>query len=99
VGGSNTLGRSQAQIRYLYVQGQDESGVPRWDSRRLTWSALWEQNRWDIVALAQTDPGVRGSTVRRYRQDSHEICSGGGTLELGPASMSSTLRLISMAWS
>ena len=82
--GSGRVGRSQAQITYVYVQGQNEFGGPHWNSRRLTWSAQWEENRFDIVTLMKTAPDERGFTERRYREDTFTNCVGGGTLELGP---------------
>jgi hypothetical protein len=82
--GSGRVGRSRAQITYHYVQAPDEFGGLRWASRRLTWSAAWEENRFDYVALWKGPPDDRGFTMTRYREDSLTTCTSGGTLELGP---------------
>jgi hypothetical protein len=83
--GSGRVGRSQAQITYDYVQGPDEFGGLRWASRRLTWSAVWEENRYDYVALWKRPADDRGFTMQRYREDSVTVCTSRGKLELGPA--------------
>jgi hypothetical protein len=83
--GSGRVGRSQAQITYHYVQAPDAFGGLAWASRRLTWRAVWEENRFDYVALWEHPPDERGFTMRRYREDSVTTCTSGGTLELGPA--------------
>ena len=84
--GSAEFGRSQSEISFVYVQGQDEFGLPRWDSRRLTWSAAWEDHRFDRVWVEQYGAAdERGIYSNRSRVDIVTVCSGGGTLELGPA--------------
>jgi len=84
--GSNKFGRSQAQISFVYVEGRDEFGLPRWESRRLTWSALWEESIFDHLQLGLVGgPDERGFIRNRYPTDIVTSCTGGGTLELGPA--------------
>ena len=84
--GSSGFGRSQSQISFVYVEGRDEFGLPRWDSRRLTWSAVWEDHRFDRVWVEQYgEADERGIYSNRSRVDIVTVCNGGGTLELGPA--------------
>jgi hypothetical protein len=84
--GSNVVGRSQAQITFVYVQGRDEFGGLRWESRRLTWSAFAEETRLDQMILGPVGaPDDRGFYKNRYPADIATSCTGGGTLELGPA--------------
>jgi hypothetical protein len=84
--GSDSFGRSQSQISFVYVQGRDEFGTPRWESRRLTWSAAWEDHRFDRVWVEQYgEADERGIYSDRSRVDIVTVCSGGGTLELGPS--------------
>ncbi len=84
--GSHVFGRSQAQFSLIYVQGLDEYGTPRFESRRLTWSALWEDHRFDHVWVEEYgEADERGITSNRSRVDIVTVCNGGGTLELGPA--------------
>ena len=61
--GSNVVGRSQAQISFVYVQGRDEFGGLRWESRRLTWRALWEETRFDHLIVGQGRHGRRAGPV------------------------------------
>ena len=75
--GHSKYGRQQAQISFVYVQGRDEFGLPRWDSRQLTWNAVWEEHSFDTVALWEGPPDDRGFTMRRYRQDVDTYCAGG----------------------
>ena len=85
-GGSNVVGRSQAEINFVYVEGRDEFGLPRWDSRRLTWSARWEETRIDQLVLGKFgEADDRGFYKNRYPADIVTVCDGGGTLELGPS--------------
>ncbi len=84
--GSHVVGRSQSQICFVYVQGQDEFALPRWESRRLTWSAKWEDHRFDHVWVEEYgEADERGITSNRSRVDIVTVCNGGGTLELGPS--------------
>ena len=84
--GSSGFGRSQSQITFVYVQGRDEFGLPRWESRRLTWSAVWEDHRFDRVWVEEYGAAdERGIYSNRSRMDIVTVCNGGGTLELGPA--------------
>jgi hypothetical protein len=84
--GRNKVGRSQAQISFTFVQGVDEFGSPRWESRRLTWSAMWEESIFDTLVLEKVGAAdERGAIQNRYPADIVTVCSGGGTLELGPA--------------
>ena len=84
--GTNVVGRSQAEISFVYVEGRDEFGLPRWDSRRLTWSAMWEDHRFDHVWVEEYgEADERGIYSNRSRVDIVTVCNGGGTLELGPA--------------
>jgi hypothetical protein len=83
--GRNIVGHSQAQISYVYVEGPDEFGGRRWESRRLTWSAEWEETRFDHLIIEPVG-GVdeRGTIQNRYPADIVTRCAGSGTLELGP---------------
>jgi hypothetical protein len=84
--GSNVVGRSQARITYVYVQGRDEFGGLRWESRRLTWSAHWEETRSDQMIVDKVGTAdERGLYQNRYSADIVTACTGSGTLELGPA--------------
>ena len=84
--GSSEFGRSQSQISFVYVEGRDEFGLARWESRRLTWSAVWEDHRFDRVWVEKYgDVDERGIYSNRSRMDIVTVCSGGGTLELGPS--------------
>ena len=70
----------------FFVQGRDEFGGLRWESRRLTWSAVWEESRVDQMILGLVGaPDERGLYQNRYAADIVTFCAGGGTLELGPA--------------
>ncbi len=84
--GGNRFGRSQSQISFVYVQGRDEFGTPRWESRRLTRSASWEERVFDHLVLGKVgEADERGLFKNRYPADIVTSCAGGGTLELGPA--------------
>ena len=84
--GSNVVGRKQAKITFVYLQGRDEFGGLRWESRRLTWSAFWEESRVDQMILGLVGAAdERGLYQNRYAADIVTSCAGGGTLELGPA--------------
>lgn len=84
--GSSEFGHSQAEISFVYTEGRDEFGSRRWDSRRLTWRARWEETRFDQQVLGKFgEADDRGFHKNRYPADIITVCDGGGTLELGPS--------------
>lgn len=82
---SNGYVLAQAQINFTYVDEPDEWGLPHWVSRRIQWAFESDDVSYDVVAVEETAPDARGFEMRRYRQDYQTLCSGSGTLELGPA--------------
>ncbi len=83
--------RTQTQVRFRLVEGQDASGASRWVSRTVQWAFQSETADFNSVALRDTEPDARGFRQQRYRQDTRTTCAGGGSVELGEGYITETL--------